>query len=57
MGSCSMGKVVDSHCCVMGVKGFGVVDASVFPVPIACHPQAAVYTTAARVAEWIGKGE
>ncbi|KAJ9610823.1 hypothetical protein H2200_005600 [Cladophialophora chaetospira] len=57
MGSCSMGKVVDSHCRVFGVKGLRVVDASVFPIPISCHPQAAVYATAERVAEWIGRGE
>ena len=57
MGSCSMGKVVDSHCRVMGVKRLRVVDASVFPIPISCHPQAAVYATAERAAEWIGRGD
>ncbi|OAP59416.1 hypothetical protein AYL99_06714 [Fonsecaea erecta] len=57
MGSCAMGKVVDSHCRVMGVRGLRVVDASVFPVPMACHPQSVVYATAERVAEWIGRGD
>jgi choline dehydrogenase-like flavoprotein len=57
MGSCSMGKVVDSHCRVLGVRGLRVVDASIFPVPISCHPQSAVYATAERVAEWVARGE
>ncbi|KIW66216.1 hypothetical protein PV04_08416 [Phialophora macrospora] len=57
MGSCSMGKVVDSHCRVLGVKGLRVVDASVFPVPMACHTQSAVYATAERVAGWVARGE
>ena len=57
MGSCSMGEVVDSHCRVKGVDGLRVVDASVFPVPIACHIQAAVYALAERVAEWVGRGD
>lgn len=57
MGSCAMGKAVDSHCRVMGVKGLRVVDGSVFPVPLSCHIQAAVYAIAERVAEWIGRGD
>ncbi|KIW93884.1 uncharacterized protein Z519_05199 [Cladophialophora bantiana CBS 173.52] len=57
MGSCAMGKVVDSHCRVIGVRCLRVVDASVFPVPMACHPQAVVYATAERAAEWIGRGD
>lgn len=40
-GSCSMGKVVDSSCKVHGVEGLRVVDASVIPVPLAAHYQAA----------------
>ncbi|KIV79958.1 hypothetical protein, variant [Exophiala sideris] len=57
MGSCAMGKVVDSHCRVKGVTGLRVVDASVFPVPLACHLQAAVYALAERAADWIARGE
>ncbi|EXJ87923.1 hypothetical protein A1O1_04850 [Capronia coronata CBS 617.96] len=57
MGTCSMGKVVDSHCRVKGVKGLRVVDGSVIPVPMACHIQATVYALAERVAEWVANGE
>ncbi|KIW23911.1 uncharacterized protein PV07_12073 [Cladophialophora immunda] len=57
MGSCAMGKAVDSHCRVMGVKSLRVVDASVFPIPMACHPQSVVYVTAERVADWISQGD
>lgn len=57
MGSCSMGKVVDSHCRVKGVRALRIVDASVFPVPLACHIQAAVYCLAERLADWIARGE
>ncbi|EXJ82765.1 hypothetical protein A1O3_06580 [Capronia epimyces CBS 606.96] len=57
MGTCSIGKVVDSHCRVHGAKGLRVVDGSVIPVPLACHIQATVYAIAERVAEWIANGE
>lgn len=57
MGTCSMGKVVDSHCRVVGVKGLRVVDASVIPIPLSCHIQAAVYALAERVAVWVANGE
>ncbi|KAK5208787.1 hypothetical protein LTR47_007944 [Exophiala xenobiotica] len=57
LGSCSMGRVVDSHCRVVGVRGLRVVDASVFPIPLACHIQAAVYALGERVAEWAARGE
>ncbi|EHY53771.1 hypothetical protein HRR83_003985 [Exophiala dermatitidis] len=57
MGTCSMGKVVDSHCRVKGVKGLRVVDGSVIPLPLACHIQVAVYAIAERVAEWVARGE
>jgi choline dehydrogenase-like flavoprotein len=61
MGSCRMAKkeegsdggVVDSRCRVFGVKGLRVVDASVFPVPIAAHIQATVYAVGERGAEMI----
>ncbi|RFU30692.1 hypothetical protein B7463_g5669, partial [Scytalidium lignicola] len=45
-GSCAMGKVVDSHLRVCGVAGLRVIDASIFPAPIATHIQAVVYAVA-----------
>jgi choline dehydrogenase-like flavoprotein len=57
MGGCCMKQVVDSHCRVLGARGLRVVDASVFPIPLSCHPQATVYAMAERVAQWIGNGD
>ncbi|OQV11204.1 hypothetical protein CLAIMM_15073 [Cladophialophora immunda] len=56
-GTCAMGRVVDPRLRVKGVKGLRVVDASVFPSPIATHHQAAVYAVAEKgasmiVADW-----
>ena len=45
MGTCSMGKGVDTEFNVFGVKNLRVVDASIFPVPIAAHIQAATYVS------------
>lgn len=42
-GTCSMGTVVDGDCRVHGVAGLRVVDASIIPVPLSAHIQAAVY--------------
>lgn len=42
-GSCSMGSVVDAEFRVKGVEGLRVIDASVLPVPLSSHIQAAVY--------------
>ncbi|KAK7972528.1 GMC oxidoreductase [Apiospora saccharicola] len=42
-GTCAMGKVVDTSLRVRGVRGLYVADASVFPVVIGAHTQAAVY--------------
>lgn len=42
-GSCSMGTVVDSEFHVKGVEGLRIIDASVIPVPLSSHIQAAVY--------------
>ncbi|KAK7946935.1 GMC oxidoreductase-domain-containing protein [Apiospora aurea] len=42
-GTCAMGKVVDSSLRVRGVRGLYVADASVFPVVIGAHLQAAAY--------------
>ena len=49
-GSCSMGKVVDGSCKVYGVQSLRVVDASVIPVPLAAHYQAAVFALAEQAA-------
>ncbi|KAK8102096.1 glucose dehydrogenase [Apiospora sp. TS-2023a] len=42
-GTCAMGKVVDTSLRVRGVRSLYVADASVFPVVIGAHLQAAVY--------------
>ncbi|KAI0403211.1 putative GMC oxidoreductase [Xylaria palmicola] len=50
MGSLSMGKVVDVDLRVKGVDSLRVVDASVFPVVLTGHIQAAVYALAEQAA-------
>ena len=54
MGTCAMGKVVDSHCKVFGVSALRVVDASVIPITPAATIQATVYAVSERVAHLIG---
>lgn len=49
-GSCAMGTVVDTELRVKGVKNLRVVDASVFPISIGAHIQAAVYAMAEQAA-------
>ena len=50
-GTCSMGSVVDTECRVKGLQKLRVIDASVFPMPIGAHYQAAVYAVAEQVSE------
>jgi len=54
--SCSMGKVVDARCRVVGVRALRVVDASVIPVPLAAHYQAPVFALAEQAVEIILEG-
>jgi choline dehydrogenase-like flavoprotein len=55
MGSLAMGSVVDTNLKVNGVANLRVIDASVFPVPITGHLQAAVYALAEQAADIIIK--
>ena len=52
-GTCAMGTVVDAECRTRGVEGLRVVDASVFPLPLGAHYQAATYALAEQVAEMV----
>jgi choline dehydrogenase-like flavoprotein len=42
-GTCALGSVLDAELRVKGVQGLRVVDASIFPAPVAGHPQATLY--------------
>ncbi|KAF4473545.1 alcohol oxidase [Fusarium agapanthi] len=48
--TCSMGKVVDTEVCVIGIEGPRVVDASVIPVPLSAHLQAPLYALSEQAA-------
>lgn len=52
-GTCALGSVLDAELRVKGVQGLRVVDASVFPAPLAGHPQASLYCLAERAAAFI----
>jgi choline dehydrogenase len=45
-----MGKVVDAELRVKGVQSLRIVDASIFPISIGAHIQAAVYALAEQAA-------
>ncbi|KAI1085522.1 GMC oxidoreductase [Whalleya microplaca] len=49
-GTCSMGTVVDTDLRLKGVQNLWVVDASVIPISISAHIQAAVYALAEQAA-------
>ena len=60
VGTCAMGGkegmnggVVDERLNVYGAKGLRVVDASIFPLQIASHPQATIYAIAEKAASMI----
>ena len=54
-GTCAMGAVVDAECRVRGVEGLRVVDASVMPMPVSAHIQAAVYALSEQAAAIIAR--
>ncbi|KAJ2973610.1 hypothetical protein NQ176_g6507 [Zarea fungicola] len=54
-GTAAMGKVVDSHCRVIGVQGLRVADASILPMPIAAHYMICVYALGERVADFMAE--
>ncbi|KAI1270534.1 hypothetical protein F5Y18DRAFT_414235 [Xylariaceae sp. FL1019] len=50
MGSCAMGKVVDTDLRVLGVNNLRVADASVIPIAMGAHTQAPTYALAEHAA-------
>lgn len=54
-GTCAMGTVVDTDLRVKGVQNLRVVDASVLPISIGAHIQAAVYALAEQSATIISQ--
>jgi choline dehydrogenase-like flavoprotein len=54
-GTCALGSVLDAELRVKGVQGLRVVDASIFPAPVAGHPQATLYGMAGMAAGMIAE--
>lgn len=52
-GTAAMGTVVDTTCKVRGIHGLRVCDASILPLPLGCHYQAAMYAIALAIADCI----
>ncbi|KAH8429494.1 uncharacterized protein LDX57_007156 [Aspergillus melleus] len=52
-GTAAMGTVVDTQCRVKGVRSLRVCDASVLPIPLACHYQAPMYGFGEAVADML----
>ena len=52
-GTAAMGMVVDTQCKVRGVDRLRVCDASILPLPLACHYQAPMYAIAEAFAAMI----
>ena len=50
-----MDEVIDSNSKVIGVQRLRAVDASIFPIPIAAHPQVCVYALAEKASEMIAQ--
>lgn len=57
MGTCALGTVLDADWRVRGLQGLRVVDASTFPTPPNCHPQADVYAVAHLAARQIAEAD
>ncbi|KAF2011071.1 GMC oxidoreductase [Aaosphaeria arxii CBS 175.79] len=53
MGTCALGKVLDTEFRVKGVKGLRVCDASVFPEPLGAMPMQTIYALAELCADLI----
>lgn len=52
-GTASMGKAVDSQCCVYGVDRLRVVDSSIMPLSITAHLRAPMYAVSELAADLI----
>ena len=50
-----MDKVIDSNSKVISVQRLQAVDANIFPIHVAVHPQICVYALAEKVAEMIAQ--
>ncbi|KAJ3981819.1 alcohol oxidase [Lentinula detonsa] len=53
MASRELGGVVDARLKVYGTRNLRIVDASIIPVPLACHVQATIYAIAEKAADMI----